>query len=61
MHNISRSKNNQLMEYNKKNIFFKNHTQNEAGRTVSDLFLFLEKALYEVKTSGLQPSFIIYR
>ena len=61
MHNISRSKNNQLMEYNKKNIFFKNHTQNEAGRPVSDLFLFLKKALYEVKTSGLQPSFIIYR
>ena len=51
----------QLMEYNKKNIFFKNHTQNEAGRPVSDLFLFLKKALYEVKTSGLQLSFNIYR
>ena len=67
MHNISRSKNNQrmkfgqLMEYNKKNIFFKNHTQNEAGRPVSDLFLFLKKALYKVKTSGLQLSFNIYR
>ena len=44
--NISRSKDNQamefdrLIEYNKKNIFFKNHAENEAGRLVPDLLLF---------------------
>ena len=50
----------QLMEY-KINIFFKNHAENEAGRLVSDLFLFLKKTLYELKTSDLQLSFSIYR
>ena len=34
----------QLMEYNKRNIFFENYAENEAGRLVSDLFLFSEKA-----------------
>ena len=33
-------------------FFFKNHTEKEAGRLVPDLFLFLKKALYEVKTNG---------
>ena len=32
-------------------FFFKNYTENEAGRLVLDLFLFLKK-LYEVKASG---------
>ena len=45
--NISQSKGNQtkqfgqLIEYNKRNIFF---AENEARRLVSDLFLFFEKA-----------------
>ena len=38
-------------------FFFKNHTQNEAGRIVPDLFLFFKKALYEVKAQSLQLSF----
>ena len=48
--NISRSKANQtiklgqLIEYSKRNIFFKNYAENEAGRLVSDLFLFYKKA-----------------
>ena len=28
----------QLIEYNKRNIFFENHAENEAGRLVPDLF-----------------------
>ena len=40
------------MEYNKRNIALKNHAENEAERIVPDLFLFLKKALYEVKASG---------
>ena len=28
-------------------FFFKNHTENEAGRLVPDQFLFFKKALYE--------------
>ena len=47
--NISRSKDNQTMEFgqsikhNKKKIFLKNPAQNEAERPVTDLFLFLKK------------------
>ena len=41
-------------------FFFKNNAKNEGGTLVPDLFLFLEKALYEVKASGLQPSFNIF-
>ena len=37
-------------------FFFKNHTENEAGRLVLDLFLLFQKALYEVKRIGLQIS-----
>ena len=33
----------QLIENNKRNIFFKNHAENEAGRLVPDLFLYLKK------------------
>ena len=43
----------QLLEYNKRNFFFKNHAQNDVGRLVPDLFLFFKKALYEVKASSL--------
>ena len=35
--------------------------ENEAGRLVPDLFLFLGKALYEVKAGGLQLSFDTFR
>ena len=52
---ISRSKGNkvmkvgQLIKYSVRNIFFKNHAENEAAKLVLDLFLFFKKALYEVK------------
>ena len=32
----------QLIEFNKRNIFSKNHAENEAGRLVGDLFLFFK-------------------
>ena len=47
----------QAIEHNKRKIFLKNHSQNEAGRLVPGLFLFFKKALYEVKASGVQLSF----
>ena len=50
-----------LVDYNKRNIFFKNNAENEVGRLVPDLFLFLVKASHEVKASGLQLSFNIFR
>ena len=46
-----------LIEYNVRNIFFKNHAKNKAGRLFPDLFLFFEKALDEAKASGLHLSF----
>ena len=46
----------QLVEYSQRNIFIQKYAQNEAGRLVSDLFLVFQKALYQVKTSGLQLS-----
>ena len=51
----------QLIEYSKRNFFFKNRAENETGTLVPDLFLFLKKALDEVKASGLQLSFNIFR
>ena len=33
----------QLIEYNKRNKFLKNYTENEAGRLAPDLFFFLKK------------------
>ena len=57
---ISRSKGNQAFEFGEvteyKNIklLSKNHAENEAERLVPELFLFFEKALYEVKGNGLQ-------
>ena len=42
-------------------FFSKSHAENEAGRLVPDLFLFFRKALYEVKASGLELSFSIFR
>ena len=54
-------KSGQLIGCNKTNIFFQNHAENNAGRLVPDLFLFFKKALYEIKVSGLQLSFNIFR
>ena len=30
----------QLIDYNKRNVFFKNYARNEAGRLVPDIFYF---------------------
>ena len=61
--NISRSKGNfgQGKQYSKRNIFFKNYGENEAGRLIADLFLFFKKAIFEVNASGLQLSFNQFR
>ena len=42
-------------------FFFKNLAENETGRLVIKLFLFFEKVLYEIKASGLQLRFNIFR
>ena len=40
----------QLIKYNKRTIFsFKNHTENETGILIPDLFLCFKKALYKSK------------
>ena len=51
----------QLIKYMKKNIFFKNYSDNMAERLVPDLFFFFKKAYFEEKASGLQLSFNIFR
>ena len=53
----------QLIEYIAREVFFfKNHTGNEAGRLVPDLFFFKKKAAFrEVKAIGLQLSFNKFR
>ena len=38
----------QFIEYNLRNIFFKYHAENKAGRLVPDLFLFFKKVLHKV-------------
>ena len=40
----------QLIEYNKRNIFKKNHVENVAGKLVAGPGLFFKKALYEIRT-----------
>ena len=48
--NISGSKSNQamklgqLVDYNKRNIYFKNYADNEAEKLIPDLFLFFKYA-----------------
>ena len=42
-----------LLECTVTNFFFKNHAEYEAGGLVPDFILIFEKALYEVKASGL--------
>ena len=52
----------QVIQYNKRNRnFFRYHAENEAGRLVPGLFLFFEKALSEVKATGVKLSFNIFR
>ena len=49
----------QFIEYNMRIIFFKNHTENEVGRLVPDIFLYFKKDLCEIKTSGQRLIFNI--
>ena len=62
--NISRSKGNQAIKFgqviedNKTNIFLKKVCRSELEK---GLFLFFKKALCEVKASGLELSFNIFR
>ena len=49
-----------LLGYPKRNICLKTYAENEAGELVPDHFLFLKKALYYVKVSGLQLDFTIF-
>ena len=42
-------------------FLFKDFLKNEAERVLPDLFLFFEKALYELSVTGLHLSFIIYQ
>ena len=49
----------QLVEYNNRNILFKNHAENKTVTVIPDLFLFFKKSFYKVKASGLQLSFNI--
>ena len=58
----------QIIEYNKRLFFItreyffsKNYVENETGRLVPDLFLFFQKALYEVKASSLQFRLNVFR
>ena len=65
--NISRSKDNQAMKFgqviedNKANIFLWKVCRKWARETSFRPLLFSKKALYEVKASGLQLSFNIFR
>ena len=67
MPNISRSKDNQAMkfgqaiEYNKRNIFLPKLCRKLGRQTRSRPLFVFKKALLEVKASGLQLSFIIFR
>ena len=49
----------QLIEYNKKNSFFRNHGKNKLGRLVPDLSSFFWKALDEVKVSAMVCSLVL--
>ena len=42
-------------------FFIKNYAKIETGKLAPDLFLFFQKAQYEVKANGLQLSFNIFR
>ena len=49
----------QLIEYNKRNIFYKNHAENVVGRLIPDFLPFFKKALCGSKC-GLQLSINIF-
>ena len=51
----------QLIEYPREIIFFKNYAENDAWKLVPDRFLFFQKSLHQVKASGLQLDFLIFR
>ena len=61
--NGSKTKFSQLIKYSniRKIFFFKNLSENEAGRLASHLFLFFKKDLYQVKASGLWINLIMFR
>ena len=50
----------QLIGHPKRNIFFLNYAENEAGKLVPDRFLFFKKAFYQVKSIGLELDFTIF-
>ena len=51
-----------LIEYiRKKTFLFKTHAENEAWILVPDRILFFKRALFEIRASKLQLSFIIFR
>ena len=49
------------MQPERETFFFKNYAENEAGRLVPDLLLVFKEAIYELKASGLQLSFNVFR
>ena len=57
--NVSRNKGDQIMKlgqfikYDVRNIFLKNHSENEEGRLFPDLCLLFKKVSYEIKGSGV--------
>ena len=61
---MERQPDNEIWSVNRrsyKKYFAAYHTENKTERLVPDFFLFFKKALYEVKASGLQLSFDIFR
>ena len=50
----------QLIKYDVRKFFFKNHAQNEGGRRVPDLHLFFKKATHGVKANSQHLSFNIF-
>ena len=51
----------QVIKYISNEFFFFKHTENEPKKLLPDIFLFFKKALYEIKASGLDLSFNIFR
>ena len=64
MPNISQSESNQTMKFGQvieEIFFFKIYAEYEGGKLVIDLILFFKNALYQVKASGQQLSFNVFR
>ena len=66
--NVPPSKDNHTMKLGEgtriqleENFFFKSHVENEAGRLGPNLFFFSKNTLHDVKASGMQLSFNIFR